>query len=101
MTEPYEFDEVRKVAAEAFALLHPDVAMPLLGAGLEESLRDFSDMVAGKVLIYCLCNCLLLRPQHMRRYIPAVASLLLYILRRPLESSGDRTSRNEGQRLMI
>ncbi|KAL1549976.1 hypothetical protein AAHA92_17995 [Salvia divinorum] len=63
----YEFEDVRKLAAELCGRLHPEVLIPILSSQLE-SAANAKDMLKIKVCLFSLCTCLMVRGNNAYRH---------------------------------
>lgn len=56
----FEFEDVRKLAAELCGRLHPEALIPILSSQLE-SAANAKDLLTIKVCLFSLCTCLMAR----------------------------------------
>lgn len=60
MCNPFEFEDVRKLAAELTGRLHPQVMLPIVGSHLEHATLN-RDILKLKSCLFAICNSLMIR----------------------------------------
>lgn len=60
MCHIFEFEDVRKLAAELTGRLHPQVMLPLIGSHLEHAIHN-RDILKLKSCLFAICNSLMIR----------------------------------------
>lgn len=60
MCHLFEFEDVRKLAAELTGRLHPQVMLPLIGSHLEHAIHN-RDILKLKSCLFAICNSLMIR----------------------------------------
>ncbi|ELR16026.1 uncharacterized protein ACA1_223230 [Acanthamoeba castellanii str. Neff] len=86
MTQLYEFEDVRKLAAEVVAFLPPKLTLPAISQSLLRHI-DEAALVHIKVDIYAICNALLVHGKAAHPFVIDLVPAILSLLKLPIPSS--------------